>query len=90
MTSNEQTKTIIDNLAYGRYTSREQAIADLIEAGLSEEEAMINTFAMASIFIAEGITDNDPPGYTEPCIFDAQYGQSCEDRINQLVYLGYL
>lgn len=87
MARNEQLiKEIIDNLAHGLYTSKDQAIADLVEAGLTLEAATKNVNLMADVSVM-GIELYAP---SVSCFSKTQVGQTCEDRIRQLRLLGYI
>jgi hypothetical protein len=91
MVRNEQLiSTIIYNLAHGLYSSSSQAVEDLVEAGLSLEDATLNVNAMKTISVIGVTLDVPKLSSYDICPVDTLSNQSCDDRIRQLWVLGYI
>ena len=97
MNTNEQLiSQILDNVGAGLYTDIDDAILDLMALGLSIEDAAQNAFIMSNGHAVGGTVLVPAPGtfvtILEPgdCPVTPQGTQSCQERISQLVHLGYL
>ena len=86
MNPNEQLiSQIINDLAAGLYPDTEQAIVDFMAAGLPLQVAALNVIMMAGVHATGGSAPKLPY-----CPVNPRGTQSCEERVRQLAYLGYL
>ena len=95
-TNNQLISQILNDVAAGLYTDTDRAILDLMALGLSMKEAAQNVFIISGAHAVGGTVLVPAPGtfvtILEPeyCPVNPQGTQSCQERISQLVHLGYL